>query len=66
MNTLIFIQMDVKSRRLGGATQPLGLRWDFDTASNIVHCRYQRFSSKRCIFLPFIGPLTSLEISMFA
>jgi hypothetical protein len=33
MNTLIFIQTDVKSRRLGGATQPLDLRWGFETTS---------------------------------
>jgi hypothetical protein len=33
MNTLIFIPTDVKSRRLGGATQPLGLRWGFETTS---------------------------------
>ena len=33
MNTLIFIQIDVKSRRIGGATQPLGLRWGFETTT---------------------------------
>ena len=36
MNTLIFIQIDVKSRRIGGATQPLGLRWDFETTSSTL------------------------------
>jgi hypothetical protein len=37
MNTLIFIPTDVKSRRLGGATQPLGLRWGFETTSIYVY-----------------------------
>ena len=36
MNTLIFIQIDVKSRRIGGATRPLGLRWGFETTSSQV------------------------------
>jgi hypothetical protein len=34
MNTLTFIQIDVKSRRIGGATQPLGLRWGFEATSD--------------------------------
>ena len=36
MNTLIFIPTDVKSRHIGGATQPLGLRWGFETTSSVL------------------------------
>jgi hypothetical protein len=57
-NPLIFIQTDVKSRRIGGATQPSDTRWGFETTSSVVS---HKNSTK--ILWHILGQLSFLQAS---